>query len=120
MTTKTTVAEFRDFYNDETVWANEAWYEDLGVTINGHEVDDDIVWTNIPEDLDPSSPMTISGGVIYRPKTKGSQEKREINMESEFKRWRKARALTAMVATIPNEEIEGFKAYVRLIGGKVS
>lgn len=36
MTTKTTVAEFRDFYNDETVWANEAWYEDLRVTINGH------------------------------------------------------------------------------------
>ncbi len=110
MTTKTTVAEFRDFYNDETVWANEAWYEDLGVTINGHEVDDDIVWTNIPEDLDPSSPMTISGGVIYRPK---------IDMESEFKRWRNAKTLTAIVATIPNEKIEEFKAYVKLIGGKL-
>lgn len=119
MATKTTVAEFRDFYNDDTVWANEAWYDGLYLTIDGNQAEDDIDWTNIPEHLAPETPMTISGGVLFRPKSKGSMESEEFNLETIFKRWKKAKTVTTLVATIPNDKVEAFKAYVAELGGKV-
>lgn len=119
MPTKTTVAEFRDFYKDETVWANDAWYEDLQITIDGKEAIDDIDWTSIPAHLTPEMSMTISGGAFIRPKSKGSMENEEFNLETIFKRWRKAKTVTTMVATIPNDKVEAFKAYVAELGGKV-
>jgi len=119
MPTKTTVAEFRDFYNDDTVWANEAWHEDLSIIIDGNEADDDIDWTSIPANFTPEMPMTISGGTLIRPKSKGSMEADEFNLETIFKRWKKAKAVTTLVATIPNDKVEAFKAYVAELGGKV-
>lgn len=119
MPTKTTVAEFRDFYRDETVWANDAWYEDLQITIDGKEAIDDIDWTNIPDRLTPETPMTISGGVLFRPKAKGSMENEEFNLETVFKRWRKAKTVTNLVVTIPNDKVEAFKSYLAELGGKV-
>lgn len=119
MPTKTTVAEFRDFYNDDAVWPNEAWYEDLAITIDGKSVEDVFDWGNLPPEILPSATMTISGGVIFRPKSKGAMDTDELCMETAFKRWRKAKTATTLVATIPNEKVEAFKAYVEEIGGRL-
>jgi hypothetical protein len=118
--TKTTVAEFRDFYNDEAVWANDAWYEDLAITIDGAPLDnDDVDWSSPPASIPLSSLMTISGGVLLRPKTKGSSQCDGLDMEREFKRWRKSRTVTTVSVTVPNDQVEPLKAYIASVGGKV-
>jgi hypothetical protein len=119
MPTKTTVAEFRDFYNDPVVWVNEAWYEDLAITVCGSPVDDDVDWSNPPASMPLSSPMTISGGVLLRPKTKGLSQCDGLDMEREFKRWRKAKTSTTVSITVPNEKLDALKAFVKDLGGKV-
>lgn len=119
MPTKTTVAEFRDFYKDESVWLNDAWYEDLSIIVSGSPVDDDVDWSNPPASMPLSSPMTISGGVLLRPKTKGSSQCDGLDMEREFNRWRKAKTSTTVAITVANEKLDALKAFVKELGGKV-
>jgi hypothetical protein len=118
MPTKTTVAEFRDFYNDPAVWANEAWYDGLAITIDGKDVDDVFDWANLPPEILPSSAMTISGGAIFR-KSNDCEREIDTDLEKEFKLWRKARASTTVSITVPNEKLDALKAFVKDLGGKL-
>jgi hypothetical protein len=119
MPTKTTVAEFTAFYNDPEVWANEAWYEDATLSIDGKEVPDETDWSTVPESLGAASTLVINGGVLLRPKKKGSMETDGLDFEAVFKRWRKAQTTATLAVTVPKDKLDELKAFVKAIGGKV-
>jgi hypothetical protein len=120
MPTKTTVAEFTAFYNDPEVWANEAWYEDATLSIDGKEVPDETDWSTVPESLGAASTLVINGGVLLRPKKKGSMSNTDaFDFEAVFKRWRKAQTTATVVASVPKEKLDELKAFLKTIGGKV-
>lgn len=119
MPTKTTVAEFRAFYADETVWANQAWYEGVVIVLDGEEISDDLNWDN-PEEAPPSEAViTLSGGVLHRPKSKNSSSTLELDFEAVFKRWRNAQTMATVAVSVPKEKVDELRALVKSMGGKV-
>ena len=87
--------EWNAFYNDEEVWKHNVWHDDLLITVDGYEVDDNF------EDVDPKATVTIESGVIYF--QDDVDEESSASVESVIRKWRKNQKYKTICVEIPNE-----------------
>ena len=110
MTVKTTGAELKSFYSDETFWMKGVWHEDERITING------IVLTgavDVDSILD-ADVVTIKDGYM-------ANEKYEKlgTFENFFKKWRKQQTMIFLSVEIPVEKVDAISQAIIAAGGKV-
>ena len=110
MTVKTTGAEFKRFYNDNSWWTQDMWHEDEEMTINGASRDDDVELIAIPDE----AIVTISGGVVL-----GLPDDEQPTFEAYFKRWRKKQSRMSIVVECDKDAVEAVRAAVKAAGGRV-
>lgn len=80
MPTKTSGAEFKRFYADETIWPEGTWHDDVIFTVNGEDPGDFDMATVADTDM-----VTMEGGVVQG----GPYDGKEPSIETLFKRWLK-------------------------------
>ena len=109
MTVKTTGAEFKRFYNDNSWWTQDMWHEDEEMTVNGFPRDDDIDLLAIPDD----AIITVSGGVVL-----GLPNDEQPTLETHFRRWKKKQDRVSIVIECDKDDVDAVKSAVRAAGGK--
>lgn len=110
MTTKTTGAEWKRFYNDKTAWPEGFWHDDEIMTLNGEEPPED--W-DLGEVADTAA-LSILAGVVFN-----AEGDSVASLESHFKKWRKQQNTASVAVEIPKDKLDELKALVKTIGGKV-
>src|SRR5690349_3170348 len=111
MTTKTTGAEFKRFYNDEAFWPQDdgnTWHEDETLTVNGVEHQDGIDTDTLPDD----ATVTIDGGIVFGPQWDGN----EPSFEAYFKRWRKQQSTVSFLVECDAAQLDAVKAALKAVG----
>lgn len=116
MTTKTTGAELKRFYNDDSFWpgnndANYTWHEDEEVMLADGGIVDDI------NELSDEAKVTVAGGMVFNNSWPAESEP---SFESYFKRWRKTQNIVSFVVDAPKDKLDAVKAAIKAAGGKVS
>lgn len=106
---KTSGAEFKRFYSDDTVWPEGAWHEDETLLVDGDEWDED--YGQIPD----NAKVTLSGGTISFDLT----EAPDVSMETHFRNWRKRQTTTTILVECDMAKIDEIKAAVKAAGGRV-
>src|SRR5690242_13313142 len=113
MTTKTTGAEFKSFYNDDAIWPRDGntWHEDEYVTVDGSDWDYGREYTEMPD----AAKVTIGGGIVFSPQFDGN----EPSFEAYFKSWRKAQTTEFMSVECSKDKADAVRAAIVAAGGKV-
>lgn len=115
MSVKTTGAEFKEYYHDETYWVKDAWHDYHEVKVNGEYVED------ITDDMPDDAEVVIESGVVYIPtKTESEYGEKEVSLVSHFKAWRKQATCSTLVITVSKEHLDAVKTFIRTIQGVVS
>jgi hypothetical protein len=107
---KTTGAEWKRFYTDDTYWPDGAWWDDGEVRINGEEADSEVSLSEIPDDC----VITVDGGVVIRPDNDD-----DISIEEYFNLWKKQQTTVTFVVDVPKEHADAVRAAVTFAGGVV-
>lgn len=111
MPVKTTGAEWNAFYADASAWPDGWFHEDEVITVDGaYDEDRDLTC------LQPDSKVTVTGGIIF----KGDYSEEGDSVEGHFRKWRKAQTNTTIVVTVPNENLDALRQFVKTIGGRVA
>jgi len=116
MATKTTGAELKRFYSDESFWPaddGKTWHDDENLTVNGvvKEFGCEIM------ELNDDDAIIVDGGIVYGPKwTKDN----EPSFEGYFKSWKKKQNTASFLVECPLDKVEAVKAAIRAAGGKVA
>lgn len=111
MAVKTTGAEFKRYYSDNSVWP-EGWYhEGDEITVNGKYDEDADLST-----VDDHDVIVIRGGVIMGHDNFGIKH---ASMESHFKKWRKAQMTELLIVEVPKDKTELVIAAIIQAGAKV-
>jgi len=113
MPTKTTGAELKAFYTDETVWPEGAYHEDEEVVVDGVALSDDGDITLIAD----AAKVTVAGGVVFD--LPGVDSEDAPSFETYFKRWRKLQSTAFMAVECPKEKLDEVIAAIVAAGGKV-
>lgn len=112
MATRTTGAELKAFYDDDSIWTTcpDVWHEELALSVNGKQQDS----FDIHRDLKDDDQVTILAGYI-------SSDDNSVVMpfESLFKRWRKVQDTKFLSVSVPKDKLEAVKAAIKAAGGKV-
>ncbi len=87
--------EWNAFYNDPIIWQRDVWHDDLLITVDGVEIDDEF------DDIDPKAVVTIEGGVIYF--ESDPSEESSASVESVIRKWRKNQKFKTVCVEIPND-----------------
>lgn len=112
MTTKTTGAEFKRFYNDPKCWPQDkgdTWHEDEVVLSNGEPIEE---YDDIPD----NAIVSVDGGIVFGPQWDGN----EPSFETFFKRWRKQQDTVTIVVDAPKDKADAIKAAIKAAGGRVT
>lgn len=111
MAVKTTGAEWKRFYSDETIWPPGAYHEDEEILIDGAIID----FGRDLMDVSDSAIISISGGVVcfndnyhYGP-----------SLESYFRRWRKKQNTVFILCEAPKDRAAEVEAAIVASGGRV-
>jgi hypothetical protein len=117
MPVKTSGLEFKQWYNDEAEWPQDACHEDETIKINGKLRDDEENITDIADD----AIVLLSGGFIHY-ETDGDVTK-AVSMEGALRRWlrKKSReeSFDRILVEIPKGARTSFVFHVEFVGGKV-
>jgi len=108
---KTTGAEFKRFYSDDTAWPDGVWHDDECVHVDGEEWDHPEGYKAIPD----AAKVEVSTGGIY-----GLPNDKEISFEGYFKRWRKRQTTAMFLIECDLAKVDEVKAVVKAAGGKVA
>lgn len=115
MSVKTTGAEFKEYYNDDTYWVKDSWYDHYAIKVNGEYIDD--ITDNMPDDAE----VVIESGVVFIPVlTESGAEEKEVSFVSHFKAWRKQKTSTTLVITVEKEHLDAVKVAIKSQQGVVS
>lgn len=106
MTTKTTGAEFKAFYNDPEFWPDGYWHDDTVITFDGLDVADFTADTSADATV-----VRIEAGTIL-----DGQDNEVCSFETHFKRWRKKQTHACITVSVPKETLGEFWAMVEKIG----
>jgi hypothetical protein len=106
MATKATGAEFKRFYNDPEFWPEDAYHDDLSVSVDG-VVNDDCDLAKV----DDNAVIKIEGGIVFG--VKG-----EPSVESHFKAWRKKQTTRFGSFECPVDKLDAVVEAIRAAGGK--
>lgn len=91
-------AEWKEFYNDSTVWEERhAWHDDLIIIVDGKEIDDDFY------EVDPKSTVIIKSGTIFLNGDPNDRNAQGLKIESEIRKWRRSRKFKTICVEVPNE-----------------
>lgn len=116
MTTKTTGAELKRFYQDATYWPQDngnTWHDDETITVNGEPFGHRLDIGTIPD----SAVVTIEGGIVFGPQWTTDNEP---SFEGYFKRWRKLQTTKSFVVECDEAKLDAVLAAIKAAGGKVS
>ena len=111
MAVKTTGAEWKRFYSDETIWPPGAYHEDDEIVVDG------TLW-NFGDDLmevSDSAILSISGGTIYL----GEHDAFGQSTEACFRRWRKKQNMVFILCESPKDRAAEVEAGIISAGGRV-
>lgn len=112
MTTKTTGAEFKAFYNDPVYWnPNESTHhDDELIKVDDHDV------TGSYDDISDTAIVEIDGGDVFEP----FFDKRTIySFEDYFKHWQKTQKVSRFVVECDKQNLAAVKAAIIAAGGKI-
>lgn len=112
MSVKTTGAEFKRFYSDDSFWPKDTWHEDESITVDGTPVPEGEDLSVIPD----SANVKVEGGVVCGPQF----DENEPSLESYFKRRRKMHTTASFVVECDIANIDKVKLAVRESGGRVT
>lgn len=119
MATKTTGAELRAFYNDDSYWlksgdgnSDDVWHEELVLEVNGVEQSDDF---SINEDLKDEDQVKLVNGHVLSTR-EGFADR---SFESFFKAWRKQQNTVYLSVAVPKEKLDAVCAAILAAGGSV-
>jgi len=110
MPVRTTGAEFREFFNDLSLWTKGTYMEDEEISVDGEGLDSDDSFDHIPY----SAVVKIHAGIIRNDTTD-----KYGSLETEFRKWRKNKSTTTFVVVIDNQFADDAKNACRALGGKV-
>lgn len=109
MTIRTTGAEWKRFYADETVWLPGYCHEDETVEVNGLE-SGDLDLSTVADDDE----LSIVCGCVY-----DGDGEYLTSLEKMFRKWCKAQTMTTFLVECRKEDAERVLAAVKAAGGKV-
>lgn len=114
MAVKTTGAEFKRFYNDQSYWPEDGktWHEDEVVTVNGDVKHPHEELAAVADD----AAVVVEGGIVFGPQWNDN----EPSFEGYFKRWRKQQTTVSFLVECDASKLEAVKAAVKAAGGKVA
>lgn len=118
MTTKTTGAELKAFYNDDAFWGKDdaangdIWHEELVLEVNDVEMGDEF---SINADLKDEDQVKIVDGYIHSTRA----DFKERTFESYFKAWRKQQGTAYLAVSVPKEKLEAVRAAILAAGGSI-
>lgn len=112
MGVKTTGAEFKKFYGDNSLWPKGTYHDDAILFVDGVEQEDGID----TETLSDEATVYIEGGYLVGPQWENNEGP---SLEIYFKRWRKAQSTTLLSVECDKSVLEAVKAAIRNAGGKV-
>lgn len=112
MTTKTTGAEFKRFYTDESVWTEGIYHGDDEMTLNGKRYGPG----EFPyEDVQDDATVTLHAGFVANEKGDDLG-----SFEGEFIKWRKRQTTATFVVECDIGLTHLVKAAIKAVGGKVT
>jgi len=111
MTTKTTGAEWKRYYSDNSAWPEGACHDYEVICVDGNQIDPDADLLEIPD----SASMTIAHGTVFptREALDGP------SLELHFKRWRKAQNTVFFACEAPRACADAVMAAILAAGGRV-
>lgn len=108
MTVTCTGAEFNAFMNDQSVWQDGYWLDDVGCEVNGQP--DDLCYTFLGTDSIPAdATVTVQGGEYHIAEGVGSTF---YSFETVLQTWLKARTTTTLVVEVENHAIHDFNILI--------
>lgn len=116
MTTKTTGAELKRFYNDPTFWIDGVWHEDVMILSKDGSQEEEI--SEIPDFMAVS---IVGGTVLYSgPGHAPWSGEDGTSFEAYFRRWRKAQNTACGIFECPKDKLDAVLAAIKEAGGKVT
>lgn len=111
MATKTNGKELKEFWNlSEPWWLKDGWVEGDSYTVNGVEMDESFE----PGSAEDTDQITIVSGVIV-----DATSERELDLNTQFRKWRKSLNTTTVVVEVANDKLDALKFHVKSLGGKI-
>lgn len=112
MTTITTTgADFKRYYNDETVWPEGAFHEDALIHVDKVAMGDNGIYIDA---IDDTAEVVIECGIVM-----GLENDIDMEMIDHFEKWRRAQVFTSVIVDIAPENRAQLEAAVLALGGVV-
>jgi len=109
MAVKTTGVEFKKFFQDDTVWVENAYMQDEEMTIDDVDIDLDYDLYSTPD----TAIVTILAGIFV-------DEREETHpLEAVFRKWRKKQKTATFIVEADKDIADEVKAACRAAGGKI-
>lgn len=106
---KATGLEFKQFYNNKKVWADDAYHDDLELYINGSQWNGD---TDLEVVGDTDKINIGSGVIVYQD---GSYD----DFCKIFRNWRKKQTTVILMVECPKEKAQILEAGIKGLGGRI-
>lgn len=111
MATKTTGAELKTFWElSEPWWLKDGWVEGDSYVVNGQEMDDCFD----PSCCEDQDVIVIHSGVIV-----DQLGEKELDLQTQFRKWRKSLTSRIYSVEIPIEAEQELKAAIKVLKGRV-
>jgi monoamine oxidase len=104
--------DFKDFYNDPTLWAGEAYHDDVLILVNGAEFVSDALDGDASTIADTDQ-VVVEYGVYYAP------DGADKDLAAVARRWLKARSTTTLLVEVAKDKQVALVAAVKAAGGRV-
>lgn len=110
VSTRTTGAEFKAFYEDKTFWPGGTWHEDEEVTVDGTAVPEDFALSEVADE----ARLVLVGGYVT------NEANDDLgSFEGYFRKWRKKQTTAFLAVEVSRDKAESVKAAIIAAGGKV-
>lgn len=110
MTVKTTGAEYKRFYADESIWLKGMFHEDEIITVDGKENDQ---YDLVVENMADAAVVNLAEGFVTD--DDGSDFG---SMESFFKKWRKSQSTVSFIVECHKDKERHVRECIKQAGGK--
>lgn len=109
MTVKTSGAEWKLFYADQTAWPEGAYHDDTMVSVNGVTNPDIDLGAVVDTDL-----LEVHQGQVMFP------DGHDLDLVDHFTAWKNAQSTSFVVFQAPNDKLDAIKAAIIAAGGTIS
>lgn len=110
MPVNTTGAELKAFYEDDSIWPEGAYHDEVMVSLDGVEMSDFDIEL-IPSD----SKVKILYGYIHS----NNLDEESVSFESHFKKWRKNQKTSFLMVKVDNAIKDKVASAIKAAGGVI-